>query len=591
MKLASIKHIDESGIYIPLYALALVTLVLVFGLAVDGGNLYLTQLRLQRAVDAAALSGAQLTQRMHETTDVPDPQHDADNIRSLTAHLVTSAFALSTGNAQRVERVDVGEGKECLTDPTLAPENCPQSQPTLDVNAEVNAHLYLLGAIPWVRQLQTVKAHAAATIGSNKVFTVLALDTSNSMNCSATIPPNDPATCRITHLQDAVSKFLDQQIVAGDYIAVVTFDAFARVLKDPVLILDQQSTKQEIKDEIAKLWVWKKDATGNPDPSLGVESNELHSNTNLYDGLRLSLKLIKEKESELTNISRTIALFSDGAPSLGWQECQWQPMQEPYLAFNHQVNALRFPNDCGDDVLCNQLTHISDRVLAGILGASGITPDPHSDGCPRHPMPASVEIKPNELSPDVISVLLGTQSNPESGRARWEAFRTDARPDSCDPTSEWTPNDAYHAAINISDRARLEGVLIYTFAIGQDSTPLSDIISEVVADDPYQGGYVGAVLDVVQTNFLRRIANDPGDNPDQAALNRVNFSGPCVLRYTMPFDATNASLPPAITAYRRGRFYDATWSDADPSKVSSAYSKLNDGEANMAAIMRARLVR
>lgn len=598
MKSEFINLQSERGVYIALYGLVLVMLAFVFGLALDGGNLYLTQLRLQRAVDAGALSGAQLLQRKHENTDVPNPENDFSEIQAITDRFVRKTFAVTSGGKAEIASLSVEQGSIPLNDDDSSSRFASpvgEQQPVLKVSANVETHLFLLSAIPGMKNLQSVRATAAATIGSNKVFTVLVIDTSDSMRCD---PVTDATTCRIVGLQKAVTKFLDEQIVTGDYISVITFDAFAQRIVNPTPIRVNSTTKQEIKEAIANLWKWNNES----DPAAGLASEQLHFNTNIYDGLRLAFKQIEDNNTRWTNISKNIALFTDGAPSIGWQQCQWQPLQQPYAAFSRQINEIRLSAsapDCRGDALCEQLAPFSSTIFPYLLNASYVNPDSAilSDGCPLPSISPSATLEPShpiELSPQVISDLT-EPDGPESGEKRWEAFKGDARPEHCDDrTDNWTPSDMYHAAINIADRARMKGVLIYAFAIGQDSSLLNTYLAHSVEDDPYQGGYIGAAFDIVQTNFLRRIANDPGLNPDEAALRRLNFDGPCVTQYPLPpFDASNPAIPPEINAYRRGRFFDASWSvedSTDPSRVGLHLGHLGEGGGTMARLMRARLV-
>lgn len=61
------KHLQQKGAFLILTALALPVLLAMAGLAIDAGNLYLQQIRLQNAADAAALAGAQAYQDNKET--------------------------------------------------------------------------------------------------------------------------------------------------------------------------------------------------------------------------------------------------------------------------------------------------------------------------------------------------------------------------------------------------------------------------------------------------------------------------------------------------------------------------------------------
>lgn len=76
---------SEEGVYILLFALALVTIFLVIGLGVDGGRMFLRGLNQQRSADAGALAGARLLGR------IPDNQ-----VREIAQRVARDNYELNT---------------------------------------------------------------------------------------------------------------------------------------------------------------------------------------------------------------------------------------------------------------------------------------------------------------------------------------------------------------------------------------------------------------------------------------------------------------------------------------------------------------
>lgn len=189
----------------PLLLLTSVALLVAAGFAIDSGNLFLTQLRLQRAVDAGVIS-AMMSSR--QTDDVT-----------------------LTGSGEAFIRSNMEEYS------ILSPNSALSLQAAggiLSASARTPARLFLLNALlPGVSDWSTVTA--SATGGPSRVAVVLALDESGSMareiecgygsTCDAE-PDNRAAVdgfCRKTCLLSEAVKAFVSKLEPTDFIGLVGF--------------------------------------------------------------------------------------------------------------------------------------------------------------------------------------------------------------------------------------------------------------------------------------------------------------------------------------------------------------------------------
>jgi Flp pilus assembly protein TadG len=188
---------SERGIIVLTFTLALVFLVLVVGLAIDGGMLYLTKVKLQSAGDAAALAAARsLNLSLQESQQVTDAQTAATNFFNAN---FPSGYLLSTSNAITTTlKYGTGTLANTLAITTIATTSAPT---------------YFMRYFGYT----TVPLSVTGTASRKDVNLILVTDISASMNNGAT-----PSACS-TMLADA-QLFLKQFSNNRDTVGYVTFN-------------------------------------------------------------------------------------------------------------------------------------------------------------------------------------------------------------------------------------------------------------------------------------------------------------------------------------------------------------------------------
>ncbi len=188
---------SERGIIVLTFTLALVFLVLVVGLAIDGGMLYLTKVKLQSAGDAAALAAARsLNLSLQESQQVTDAQTAATHFFNAN---FPSGYLLSTSNAITTT-LQYGTG-------TLA------NTLAIVTVATTSAPTYFMRYFGYT----TVPLSVTGTASRKDVNLILVTDISQSMNNGAS-----PSACA-TMLSDA-QAFLKQFSNNRDTVGYVTFN-------------------------------------------------------------------------------------------------------------------------------------------------------------------------------------------------------------------------------------------------------------------------------------------------------------------------------------------------------------------------------
>jgi len=301
--------------------------------------LYLAQLRMQRVVDAAAIKAANLGQTAIESEVTPD----YNQIKSTTSEFAQRTFAsMNINNATVNTLINLRSGIINPGDtipggnyqPVFTSSIYGKARANVQVQASREVDLLLLSSFPGYNSKQTVTARANSVIGANKLMTVLVIDTSRSMHCDLVGVDKQLETCKIHWAQEKAKEFIQKELLPGDYVAVVAFDAFARRIfpSDPNihgLTVYKASDASGLNGVIDTIWQGTGGTAANPGPIV-TTSSSIHNHTNIFDGLRLAHRLINEMTT-INNVSRQILLFSDGNPTLGWDACQWNSKQEAYL--------------------------------------------------------------------------------------------------------------------------------------------------------------------------------------------------------------------------------------------------------------------
>ena len=224
MSIAIRPHETESGAIIPFFALALVSVLGVMGLAIDAGMVYRAQLTLQKACDGAALAAAS----------------------TLLEPLPSEPNAILT--AQQTVRDNLSLEK--INPSTLLsgfPDvNIDMAQGIIRVRARLRLPLTFISVIPGLGHFQNVAA--SSQVLQSDAIVAMMLDTSGSMNCaigsdtptagnqSCTCMPNCPVgtgvdTQKRTVLKEAVLQgFLPYFTDGRDRISLVTYNRSAKIL-------------------------------------------------------------------------------------------------------------------------------------------------------------------------------------------------------------------------------------------------------------------------------------------------------------------------------------------------------------------------
>ena len=186
------KKNREHGQIIPLFALMLVALILMIGLAIDLGYAYLTKAALSKAVDAACLAGMR-------------------NLGQGTSYAKTVAQNAFTANYGVAPSRDASTPTVNVTFSTDANNNT-----LLSVSATTTINTFFIRILP---QWQTLTIGASAQSTRPQLIMSLVLDRSGSMN------GNGGAAA----LPTAVNTFLSYFDENVDQLALVTFSTTSTV--------------------------------------------------------------------------------------------------------------------------------------------------------------------------------------------------------------------------------------------------------------------------------------------------------------------------------------------------------------------------
>ncbi|RME86732.1 MAG: VWA domain-containing protein, partial [Anaerolineae bacterium] len=227
-KMPILMHRKERGQALILIAAAIVGILAIVGLLVDGGILYVEHGRLRRAVDAAAISAA-------------NQFREGYTIDQLTA----AATEFLQLNQTDIINVTVDT---CDTDSTLC------TNPRRKIVRVTASRRVKFGFLPVIGIRDTVIS-ASAESEAASVDVVLVLDASASMAYEgggspnrADDPADDPSQCNPTdtcqpfrRIKDVAIEFVNQLYFPYDRVALVTFD------HDPHLQLPLEADETAVK--------------------------------------------------------------------------------------------------------------------------------------------------------------------------------------------------------------------------------------------------------------------------------------------------------------------------------------------------------
>jgi len=191
---------SERGIIIWVFVLSLVFLILVVGLAVDGGMLYLTKNKLQSAGDAAALAAARsLNISLSSTQQTTDAQNAAQaffNANFPNNYMMSSGSSISTSLAY-------GTGTSSHT-------------VYITTTATVNAPTFFMRWFGYT----TVPISVTGTASRRDINVILLFDISESM--TNVQPGTSQSAC--TMMKNAAVSFVGQFSNNRDTLGMVTFN-------------------------------------------------------------------------------------------------------------------------------------------------------------------------------------------------------------------------------------------------------------------------------------------------------------------------------------------------------------------------------
>lgn len=191
---ASRPSLRQRGAALIVFVVGLTALTLMFGLALDGGILYMARASLSKGVDAAALMGARqlslgeaTARSLAQSAFTVNYQSSSLPQRQVSAPSVTVSFATDSDGTKRI-----------------------------NVLGQVQLHTFLIGVLP---QFSTVSVAASAQALRAKLVMGLALDRSGSMSS------NGGATALGPAVQSFVSFFDD----SFDRVAMSSFSDASRL--------------------------------------------------------------------------------------------------------------------------------------------------------------------------------------------------------------------------------------------------------------------------------------------------------------------------------------------------------------------------
>jgi len=300
------RRSKEQGMYLILFTFMLLTLFAMIAMAFDAGNMFLAQMRLQRATDAAVVRGLSLANTLTPSqVELVSEQLAHDNMLKDAARMNLDPSTFSSGPVVDVQ------------------VSAPANQPTvITANGTVDVRTFMIDAVlPGTTSTRLVSTVAEGT--QNEVIVSLVWDISGSMNCPADgsdcegwhtvercwwgwcwwdtdyvdcVSEPDADFChpsKMDRLKDASVEFINMFDGATDQLSVIVFGTDADVV-------DYNDFENLLTDII-------------PDIDAGGW-------TNMNAGIELSASQIMSEPNAAT-AHKVMVLISDGAPTRGEKVC------------------------------------------------------------------------------------------------------------------------------------------------------------------------------------------------------------------------------------------------------------------------------
>ncbi|MBI5839404.1 MAG: hypothetical protein HZB19_04820 [Chloroflexi bacterium] len=256
----------ERGQVIILVAMAIIGLIAIVGLAVDGGVLFIEYARLKRGIDAAAVAAA--LQFKQTTTSETQAQFEARLANAALEMLHLNQSDVLTPVIEICARDEDGVPLDATTDPVLC-TTVPRKMVRVTASRVVQ-----FGFLPVVGIRQTTVT--ATSIGeAASVDLVFVIDTSASMSYQTvpdpdlnhdgipddgtpTVDPGDdpalcnPSTCEpLTSVKNVAVNFVDQLYFPYDRVAVVASTSqVPDGTRDPVVVQELISNETDVKNAL-----------------------------------------------------------------------------------------------------------------------------------------------------------------------------------------------------------------------------------------------------------------------------------------------------------------------------------------------------
>ena len=523
-----------------------IVLLTVVGLAVDAGNLYRSQLALQKATDAAVLAGVgyaiQIGQNQLNTLASTDPD-GAAGILQPRARLIARA------NLRAAKVTTEFNDSSIIFHPAIYRPN-PNDTTIFEfeMTIEKDINYFIVDKIPFFliesgSSLTDSGQHriaATATASRSVANVAVMLDVSDSMNCPSTGSCACLATnsctgrLKVDDLIDASKEFLKMFDASSDNLVAVPFNIAAVAYSVIEVATDLGIPIESISE-----------------PQIDAIVDELKSrhspvsSTNICDALLRSWEKIQDLAP---GQEAAYVLISEGAPNAGrflipnppGAILPWNPHALGAVTHDYTHYSVKWSDANGDRqgpslLVQTDLIGIGwDNPVPFDLGGDGVTvPAVSTCAAPENP-PIPFSLDPNAtLEIEAPKAFNGCIADlgfhvPENSAL---IYGRGGSPD--DPDFHQWRKQYYNCAVAYSDFMREQKGMLYAIGVGNPAT---------IGTDPYQD--IANVLDLKHF-LMTRIANDFMDAitiPRQAGTPwqhpEFNFTG-----YKSYDDWNNQSVP------------------------------------------------
>jgi Flp pilus assembly protein TadG len=200
------NHPRERGVILFVYTVAMGMIVLVLGLAIDAGVLYMTRNRMQAASDAAALAAAR-------SLNISQTQSGQESDAQLAA---TSFFTANFPNST------LGTMGSAITTSLTYGAGAQAATASLTTIATTNAPTYFM---KWLGY-STIPITVTGTASRRDINMIMVLDRSGSMNNAQV-----PTACE--QMKIAATSFVDMFSNGRDTLGLVVFNSGAETAFEP----------------------------------------------------------------------------------------------------------------------------------------------------------------------------------------------------------------------------------------------------------------------------------------------------------------------------------------------------------------------